>query len=562
MDGSECQLTRKAQITAASAALVAILDKPERVSLTCAGISKSKFVAGLQCVKRLYLQVHAPQLGKITDQGIKAQGKAVGVLARNLFRGGTLVEADRNHLAEAMRTTRELMNNPEIPAIFEATFRHDGVLVQVDILSRIRKAKEFQLIEVKSSTEVKPYHVHDLGIQRYVLRGVGLCVKSNHLMHVNSDYVFSGHLDLSKLFRIEEIPSDRLLTRSGISQILNTQYALLSRPEPPLIEPGTFCTHPYRCEFYEHCHPAPDQDDVRSLPIPVDKIRMLLDYGVTSISQLPTATHLKLRWHFTNLQCSRIDAFRHARRYGLWLSPNLDQQLAAIKYPVCFMDFETITPAAPRFIGMKPYEPIPVQWSVHRRESEAGKLEHYEFLWPNREDPRRAFMHTLSPALVGARNIVVYGSYEKTLLSNLVRWIPECALNVREIQSKLVDLSQIIRRHVYSLEFLGSFSIKRVLPVLVPGSSYDDLVVKSGTEVASVWEQFSTHQEGSFEHTNLGAALLRYCEKDTLALVRILAALKRLASLDKSLSINAAHHIQYGSPRLRFPTETEPQTGG
>ena len=520
------QLTQKARIAAASAALVDILDRPVHVVPTCAGISKSKFVAGLQCAKRLYLQVHVPELARITNQGIKMQGKAVGVLARNLFRGGTLVDADHNHLAEAVRATRELMNNPEIPAIFEATFRHDGVLVQVDVLSRIRKTQEFRLIEVKSSTGVKPYHLQDLSIQRYVLRGVGICVTSNHLMHVNPDYVLSGHLDLSQLFRIEEIPSDRLLTRSAISEALNEQYTVLSRPEPPHIEPGTFCTHPHRCEFFEHCHPAPDQDDVRSLPIPADKIQMLLHYGMTSISELPTAMHLKLLWHFTDRQCSRIDAFRHARRCGLWLSPNLNRELVAIKYPVCFMDFETVAPAVPRLVGMKPYEPIPIQWSVHRQAHEHGMLEHSAFLSPDCGDPRPVFIESLSKAVAGARTIVSYGQYEHTLLTNLARWLPEYAPKISSIQSKLVNLLSIVRDNLYSPAFLGSYSIKRVLPALVPGMGYDDLAVKSGDQVAGIWEQLCAINLDGAEKARLRQALLDYCERDTLALANLVDVLR------------------------------------
>lgn len=113
MNTAERQLTKKAQIAAASDALIVLLDKPVRVSPTC-GISKSKFVAGLQCPKRLYLQVHQPQLAKVTDQFNKDQGTAVEVLARNLFPGGVLVDVDRNHVAQAVRATRELVNNPEV----------------------------------------------------------------------------------------------------------------------------------------------------------------------------------------------------------------------------------------------------------------------------------------------------------------------------------------------------------------------------------------------------------------------------------------------------------------
>ena len=527
MKTEEDQLTKKAQIAAASGALVAILDEPVQVIPTCR-ISKSKFVAGLQCAKRLYLQVHQPQLAKVTDQFNKDQGTAVGVLARNLFRGGVLVDADRNHVAQAVRATRELVNNSEIPAIFEATFRHDGVLVQVDVLRRLRK-REFRLIEVKSSTSVRPYHLFDLSIQQYVLRGAGIRVKGNLLMRLNPNYVLDGHLDLSRLFLIEEVQADRLLARSAVSAILSDQYTMLSRPEPPNIETGSFCKRPYRCEFFEHCHSAIDPDDVRSLPIPADKVQMLRHHGVTSISDLPTTIRLKLGWHFSSMQCSRIDAARRARTCGLSVDPKLRSELDAVKYPVCFMDFETVAEAVPRFSGMRPYEPIPVQWSVHRQEHECGMLEHSAFLSPDRDDPRRAFVESLSRALEGARSIVVYGSYENTQLSNLLRWLPEYAPKISSIQSRLVDLLSIIRESVYSPAFGGSYSIKRVLPALAPGINYDDLTVQSGDQVASIWAQLGVGNVDTVEKARLRKALLDYCERDTLALASLVGVLRRHA---------------------------------
>lgn len=527
MASAERQLTQKARIAAASAALVALLDKPVRVIPTCGGISKSKFVAGLQCAKRLFLQVHRPHLAKLTNQCYKDQGKAVGLLARNLFRGGVLVDADRNHLVEAVGVTQELVNNSEVPAIFEATFRHDGVLVQVDVLHRSRK-KEFKLIEVKSSTAVKPYHLLDVSIQQHVLRGAGIRVKS-HVMHVNPDYVFDGDLELSKLFVIEEIQSDRLLTRSAVSWILNDQYTMLSKPEPPNIEPGSFCKNPYRCEFFDHCHPAKDPDDVRSLPISADKIGMLLHNGLTSISELPTATHLRLYWHFTDRECCRVDAARRARTCGLSVDARLQSELAAVKYPVCFMDFETVAPAVPRLVGMKPYEPIPIQWSVHRQARQGGMLEHSAFLAPDADDPRRVFIESVCQAVAGAASIVVFGSYENTQLSNLSRWLPERALQISSIQTRLVDLSSIIRGNVYSPEFRGSYSIKNVLPALVPGMSYDDLAVKSGDQVAGIWEQLCAINVGSAEKAELRKALLDYCKRDTLALATLVDVLRQHA---------------------------------
>ena len=518
------QLTAKVP---ALAALVQLFDTPERVTPTC-GMSKSKFVAGLQCHKRLFLQIHHPEIGNIFDQHIKEEGTAVGLLARSLFPGGVLVEADSSHLVDALQETRQLVNNPAIPAIFEATFRHDGVLVRVDVLLRSPDEGGFHIIEVKSATKLKPHHMHDLSIQKYVLRGAGVHVQSSHLMHVNPDYVLDGDFDLSKFFVIESIDPTRLLPRSVVSGILNVQYKMLANLRPPSVETGSFCKNPYRCEFFDHCHQPLDTDDVRSLPLSEDKIRMLLHNGVATVYELPTNIQLRLYWHFTENDCSRINAARSAGRDGLAVAKKLGNELSALKFPICYLDFETIAPAVPRIQGMKPYEPIPIQWSVHRQNECRGLLTHTEFLAPDGADPRILFLDSLCQSTSDARSVIVYGSYEHTQLSNLCRWFPEYASAIRNIQQRLVDLLPIVRRNVFSPLFRGSYSIKNVLPVLVPSMNYDDLAVQSGEQVAGVWEQLVASGIDESERARLRGILLAYCERDTLALARVVNALNTL----------------------------------
>lgn len=518
------QLTAKVP---ALASLVKLLDTPEPVTPTC-GISKSKFVAGLQCRKRLFLQVHNTEIGKITNQHNKQQGTAVGLLAQSVFPGGVLVEADPSHLADALQTTKELISNPTVPAIFEATFQHNGVIVRVDVLLRSPDQCGFHIIEVKSATQLRPHHVHDLSIQKYVLRGAGVQVRGSHLMHVNPDYVFDGNFDLSQFFVIESIEPTRLLPRSAVSGILNAQYKMLANPEAPSVETGSFCKSPYRCEFFEHCHPPLDAENVRSLPISQDKIRMLLQNGVTTVSELPTNIHLSLYWHFTGTDCTKINAARSAGRKGLAVAEKLKHDLSLLKSPICYMDFETIAPAVPRFQGMKPYEPIPIQWSVHR-EDEWQRLTHSEFLAPDDTDPRTRFLESLYRATSDARNIVVYGSYENTQLSNLCRWFPEHGAAIKHVQQRLIDLLPIVRRNIYSPLFCGSYSIKNVLPVLLPSMNYDDLTVQAGDQVAGVWEQLIASGIDDKERARLRRVLLEYCERDTLALALVVNALKVLS---------------------------------
>jgi hypothetical protein len=149
-------------------------------------ISKSKFMAGTQCLKRLYLLVHEPQLAAQSDGGdevIFEQGREVGLLARQLFPGG--VEADgTGGLGEAIRKTRDLIMNPEVPAIFEAVFEHQDVIVKADILQR-RKEDHWRLVEVKSTADLKEHHLEDVAIQSYVLSRSDLKLASAWLAHIN-----------------------------------------------------------------------------------------------------------------------------------------------------------------------------------------------------------------------------------------------------------------------------------------------------------------------------------------------------------------------------------------
>jgi hypothetical protein len=170
-------------------------------------ISKSKFVAGVQCLKRLYWEVHQPELAAEPDasaHAIMEQGHEVGLLARKLFPGGVEVSGDGG-LELAIRTTRELVENPKAPAIFEGAFENAGVLVRVDVLQRRRDGR-WRLIEVKSSADLKDHYLEDVAIQKRVVSRCGLDLASVSLAHVNRGYVFQGGtIDARRFFKIRNL---------------------------------------------------------------------------------------------------------------------------------------------------------------------------------------------------------------------------------------------------------------------------------------------------------------------------------------------------------------------
>jgi predicted RecB family nuclease len=486
-------------------------------------ISKSKFVAGVQCLKRLYLQVHQPELAAEFDEARKAvieQGSQVGLVARNAFPGGVLVEAGRTELDTAIKATRELVAKSEVPAIFEATFQHEGVLVRIDVLKRSGRLG-LSLIEVKSAAKMKPHFAYDIAIQRHVLAGVGIEIKRASLMHLNRGYVFDGKkYDVSQLFVIAEVKPKDAISEDEISDRLKEQFQILNRHKSPDIEAGKQCQDPVRCEFYDHCNPELPIDHVSSLPrIQAKKVGNLAAVGITLIKQIPATFPLSEK------QRRAVDCVKSGKPF---ISPKLAGELDGLKYPLCFMDFETVSPALPRFAKMAPYDHIPFQWSVHRQESAGKPLKHFEFLAENDSDPRLPFMETLCKAVSGAGNIVIYHQgFESSRLDDLARWLPAHKSDIKKIKAKIWDLLVVVRRNVYHPAFGGSFSLKSVLPAFVPEMSYEALEVAEGMAAGLALAQFIDPATPLVEKSRLRRGLLEYCQQDTLALAKLLGALRK-----------------------------------
>jgi len=297
-------------------------------------ISKSKFVAGVQCLKRLYFQVHSPELAggvNETTEAVIEQGRKVGLLAQKAFPGGVTVTADQGRLDDAVRITRELVANTEVPAIFEGTFEHGTVLVRTDILKR-RDHLSHELIEVKSATDIKPQYLYDLGIQEYVLANAGVKVERSTLMHLNREYVFDGNAyDVSRLFVAADLPPERTISQAEISHRVTEQLRILDQPTAPDVKPGRQCSEPVVCEFYDHCNPALPSDHVSTLPrMHAGKLDELLSLGITSVAQIPDGFPL------SDMQRRAIDAIKTGK---MWVSPELAAELSSLQYPICFMYF-------------------------------------------------------------------------------------------------------------------------------------------------------------------------------------------------------------------------------
>jgi len=490
-------------------------------STTAQRLSKSRYTSGLQCAKLLWWKVYEPDAPELVaddaSQALFTRGQRVGELARAYVPGGVLVDLPYYEFDRRVAATAKALADGA-PAVYEACFLEDGVFVAVDILER--RGDGFALVEVKSTLDVKEKHVADVAIQMHVVRRAGLTVRSAEVMHLNRACTYP---DLSNLFVREDVTERIGPALRSAPGVIASLAAALSGPLPE-IATGSHCNTPYPCPFLERCWPRLPDNHVSTLyGIRATKLVKLVADGINTLHDLPpdfTASAPALR------------QIRSIRAGGVIVEEGLREALAGLEPPIAYLDFETISPAVPAWPGCHPCEQVPVQFSCHVLGP--GGLAHHEWMAEGPGDPREEFARALISACAGDRTIVAFGApFERRCIAALADFLPHLRADLMALSGRIRDLLPIVRDHVYHPDFGGSFSLKDVLPALVPGLGYDDLEIQDGTTASTALQALLLDADalGPEERRTIRRALLGYCERDSLAMVRLHERLDVLAGL-------------------------------
>ena len=486
-------------------------------------LTKSKYTAGLQCLRRLWLQVNEPLPYEEPEAGSAfAVGQEVGKLAQSLFPLGVLVEEKPWEHDAAVLQTQKLMADKSVPAIFEAAFEYEGVRVRIDVLER-QARNCWCMCEVKSSGQVKDQYLDDCAIQSYVLTGAGVKLSGIDLVHINKNYVRSSRgLDVKKLFVRADIKSALKPFVAEVPSKLEEMRKILRKRSEPAINIGKQCNSPYSCEFVDRCWAGLPSDMVSYLPrISDKKLSEFESLGIKRVKDIPSSFAL-------NPQHERI---RRAIISGkVQVEKSLGSALSDFEPPIMYLDFEAMNPAVPLYAGTRPFEVIPFQWSLHIIDKK-GKLQHFEFLAQGDKDPRLEFVESLIKAVGKSKTpIMVYSSYENTQLKKLCEAFPDKAKAIKAIMARLVDLLPVVSNHIYHPDFNFSASIKYVAPALCPKFGYSDLEqIADGGAASAAFVAIASGEVSEKDAQNLRKALLAYCERDTLAMVKTHKALRKIA---------------------------------
>ena len=403
--------------------------------------------------------------------------------------------------------------------IYEATFSHNDVFVKADILHRGEEG--WEIYEVKSSSGVKDYHYDDASVQYYVIAGTGLPVAKVFLVHVNTGYVRQGDIDPHQIFTIVDLTETVRENARVIPGKLERLRTMLRGAEPD-IDIGPHCDDPFECDFKGHCWahiPSPSVFDLtdRGKPDPFELYRQ----GIVRLEDVPPDS---LGWR----QKLQVDGVLH--RKNRLDADAVRSFLESLSYPLCFMDFETtVMVPLPLYDGTRPYQQVPFQYSVHILPQPGAPLVHHEYLADGSTNPQRDFLEGLLAAIPGDACVLVWNrSFETSRLKELADAFPEKDSAINRLIGQIRDLMAPFReKSLYQWQFNGSYSIKAVLPALVPGMSYEQLEISDGGQASAQWLRM-VEAKNNAEKEVIREQLLRYCELDTLAMVKILEKMKEM----------------------------------
>ena len=487
-------------------------------------LSKTDFIHYLRCPDSLWLEKNKPDkykrgvLSVFLSKLIK-EGYEVEEYAKKVFPNG--VEVSRN---SGVDKTKVLLNeNHEV--LFQPSFKtSSGAFAIIDVLKKV-DGNTYHLYEVKSSTSVKTdkmhNHLKDVCFQKFVLSECGINVTSSHIIHLNEDFIKDGYIDHNELLITEDVTADIEDIYSSVVNEINSALNYIDRSS--IDEQQCSCiqkTRSNHCDSFDYFNKEiPEYNIYQFRMIREKKINELIDLGCQDMIDTPKDFKLN------DYQQSQLISFTNDK--PIIDSNQIKDQLDNLKYPLHFFDYETYSSAVPRVDGIGPHGKLTFQVSIHTL-TKGGALTHYEYLSDKMD---------ISPDLVKGMKeftgltgtfISWHASFETGRNEEMISLMPEYKDYLTYINTHMYDLEVVFKKNYIDYRCKGSSSLKKVLPIICSGFSYDDENIQDGTTAMETWGELVTEVKDDSVKDQIRKNLLSYCKLDSLAMVEIYKEVSKL----------------------------------
>lgn len=488
-------------------------------------LTKSGFIKYIQCPKRLWLYKNRkdllPEEIDLALQKRFDEGGEVEVYAYQLFLDGIM--AHQNDIEQAKRQTKQLIDRG-MNTIFQATITAGSLFCRADIIDFDKENKQWDIYEIKSSTQVKPIHLPDLAFQKICFEQSGLKIGKLYVIHVNNQYIRKGEINPKELLIIENVTEqvEELIDKTNSD--IQSACEILDLTNEPAVEILKQCHNPYDCEFIDYCWQDIPEDSIYNIAryLSEEKLKTLLEQGILQIKDIPddVITDEKGILHYQAAKNEQVYIDKTA----------IKEELKKLKYPLYFLDYETFGSTIPLFDGYRPHQNMPFQYSLGIKKSLEGSLEYYEYLSKEWGDTASGVAESLKKQIGDQGNVIVWcAGFEKGRNEEMAEHYPEYKEFFQNINERIYDLMGIFKQGYYvHKDFHASASLKKVLPVMVPRLSYQDLAIQEGETASLRWRTMVDPNTPQKEREKIYDDLLKYCRLDTLAMAEILKILEKI----------------------------------
>lgn len=472
-------------------------------------LSKTAYMRYLKCPPEFWLYINQPLL-VVEPYSLEYE---------HLRQQGYEVERYVKQLAQ-------FQPSDSLTVDYQRTFQTADVTARSDIVVTDTATGDFDIYEIKGASKVKPEHYDDVAFQKMAAEAMGTRIARCFVITMNGEYVRQGEIEPEQLFTITDVTAE---VNDRLEQTAQQARAAIDYldgvPVPSLLD---YCAaNKLACKFITlHFPDLPEYTVFDIAALNNDKRRKLLGEGIVDIVDVPDDFPLSDR------QRKQVAAARSGQI--VIEHEAIRQRLDEWEYPLQFLDYETFQYAIPQFDGVRPFQQMCFQYSLHTIDTPGGQLRHSEYLVrPDESNPPLVLAKHLKDAFSGGIGTVLVWneSFEKGRNEEMASMFPEFKEFFDEVNSRTVDLMRIFKERLYiHPDFKGRSSIKKVLPVLCPHvPKYSDLGIGEGLTASISWfraVKWESMSDADREH--IFQNLLEYCELDTRAMVDIYEVLKAI----------------------------------